>query len=324
MATERAVRAARLAPLASHEKLASATGVTVRGLRNALVALPARGLCGEVVRRMSLPGYKPAVRVTAVRSAWCPPGVVRALTTSSADDLRDAASDTANAAAWTIRGQQPGGARCDAAPSTLRRLAYDSYARWRSSWALVCSTCPPAVLVGVAEDLTETWAGVVPFAHIPEADEPAWPAAAVAVFAASTYHRARLVAAELPSCPSVALAAFACDSERDMRVAAISHPACPPEPLAAAAACRDFELNAAACKHPNLAPDAQPHLAASADPRTRAMLATNTSCDAHTLIRLAHDESETVRAAAATNPALDVATLQQLAQDPAAKSAPAR
>ena len=143
VATERAVRAARLAPLASHEKLASSTGVTVRGLRNALVALPTRGLCGEVVRRMSLPGYKSAVRVTAVRSAWCPPGVVRALTKSSADDLRDAAADTANAAAWTIRDQQPGGARWDAAPSTLRRLAYgrrdDPLACIWASWSVSCS-----------------------------------------------------------------------------------------------------------------------------------------------------------------------------------------
>ena len=242
--SERAVRAARLAPLASHEELASAAAVTVRGLRNALVALPTRGLCGEVARRMSLSGHKLTVRVFAASSVWCPPGVIRALPPSSADDFQDAAN-TANPAAWTIRGHCSHGARWDSAPSTLRRLAFDSYGRLSASSALACPACPPAVLVGVAEGLCEEFADVpfadVPFADDPEPGGPLWPPAAVAVFAASPRRRARLAAAGLGSCPSVALAAFAGDSERDLRVAAISNQACPPEPLAAAAACEDFE-----------------------------------------------------------------------------------
>ena len=315
--SERAVRAARLAPLASHEELASAAGITVRGLRNALVALPTRGLCGEVARRMSLSGHKLTVRVFAASSVWCPPGVIRALPPSSADDFQDAAN-TANPAAWTTRGHCSHGARWDSAPSTLRRHAFDSYSRLSASGALACPACPPAVLVGVAEGLCEQFDDV-PFADDPEPDRPLWPPAAVAVFAASPRRRARLAAAGLESCPSVALAAFAGDDERDLRVAAISNQACPPEPLAAAAACDDFGLNAAACKHPNLAPDVQARLAWSADPRTRALIATNISCGAHTLRRLANDESVAVRASAAANPALDAETLQQLTRDPAAK-----
>ena len=314
-ATKEAIRAARLAPLAA---LRSPT-VTERGLRNALVALPARGMCAELVRRMSLSRYSAKARAAALRSPSCPPGVIRAASAANRD-LQDAAADAAGTAAWRSRSRRetlpphkphddytatgPG-----TPPATLRWLGLHGDVYGNRLGMVMDPACPPVLLTGVSEEISADWDWVTS----EDPHEPKWPAAAVAVFASSLFSNRRRAAAEEPACPAVALRHLAADDDRDVRIAAAANPACPPAQVATAAEASDFELNAAACKNPALPPDAQTRLAATGDPRTRSMTAANASCSPRLLEQLARDPSAAVRAAAAGNPALPAAALTELA-----------